>query len=48
MPEVLLTKRAQQDLDGIHKWWSENRSPQQADKWYVGFVDKMLQLKEHH
>ena len=45
MPEVILTKRAQDELDGAHKWWAENRSVEQANRWYAGFVEKMLTLE---
>ena len=47
MHEVILTERAQQELDLIHKWWAENRSPQQADNWYIGFVRKTLTLEQN-
>jgi plasmid stabilization system protein ParE len=45
MYEVILTDRALVELDQAHKWWSENRSPQQADRWYIGFVKKLLTLE---
>jgi plasmid stabilization system protein ParE len=47
MHEVILTDRAQDELDRSHDWWAENRSPQQADRWYVGFVKEMLTLEEN-
>ena len=33
------------EIDQAHKWWAENRSPQQADRWYVGFVKELLTLE---
>ena len=47
MYDVILTDRAQGELDGTHKWWAANRSSQQADRWYVGFVKEMLTLEEN-
>lgn len=47
MREVILTKRAQEELGRIHQWWAKNRSPQKADRWYVGFIEEMLKLGEN-
>ena len=45
MHEVLLTARAQQELDHARDWWAENRSPEQANHWFSGFVKAMLTLE---
>lgn len=45
MHDVLLTRRAQDELDRNHDWWAKNRSPEQADRWYVGFIQAMLTLE---
>jgi plasmid stabilization system protein ParE len=46
MREVILTDRAQAELDRTHNWWAKNRSPEQADRWYVGIVKEMLTLEQ--
>ena len=45
--DVLLTERAQNELDKSHAWWAQNRSPDQANQWYTGFVQAMLALEEN-
>jgi plasmid stabilization system protein ParE len=45
MHEVILTKRAQDELEEAHKWWAENRSADQANRWYTGFIQAMLTLE---
>jgi hypothetical protein len=36
--KVALTDRAHDELDQVCTWWAENRSPDQALKWYNGFI----------
>ncbi len=45
MREVLITQRAQDELDSARDWWAAHRSVDQADRWYVGFVQAMLTLE---
>lgn len=45
--EVLLTKKAQEEVDQSHVWWAENRSPEQANRWYVGFFQAMISLEQN-
>jgi len=45
MREVLLTERAQRDLDQSYDWWAENRSLGQANRWYSGFMQALLALE---
>jgi plasmid stabilization system protein ParE len=45
MHQVLLTQRAQDELDQAHDWWAENRSSEQANRWYVEFLQAMLTLE---
>jgi plasmid stabilization system protein ParE len=47
MYEVVLTARAQEELDQQHDWWSEHRSANQANRWYAGFVAEMLTLEQN-
>ena len=44
MLEVLITERAQTELDQAHVWWANSRSEEQADRWYKGFMESMLDL----
>jgi len=46
MFEVLLTKRAEFELEEQHRWWAENRSSDQANRWYSGFIAKLLSLEQ--
>ena len=45
--EVLLTKKAQDEIDQAYDWWTENRSPEQANRWYVGFFEAMISLEQN-
>lgn len=45
--EVVLTKAAQDELDNFHSWWTENRSPDQANRWYTGFYEAMISLEQN-
>ena len=45
--EVFLTKTAQEELDKFHDWWAENRSPEQANRWYSGFFQAMISLEQN-
>lgn len=45
--EVFLTEKAQEELDESHNWWAQNRSPDQANRWYVGFFQAMKNLEQN-
>ena len=45
MHDVLLTERSQEELQNYHDWWAENRSIEQANCWYTGFIQAMLTLE---
>jgi plasmid stabilization system protein ParE len=45
--EVLLTNKAQAEIDQSHDWWAQNRSPEQANRWYVGFFQAMISLERN-
>jgi plasmid stabilization system protein ParE len=36
--DVLITARAEQEAQDAHDWWAENRSPEQAARWYDEFL----------
>ncbi len=45
MREVILTQRAQEEFDQAHAWWADNRSSEQANRWYLAFVQAMRTLE---
>jgi plasmid stabilization system protein ParE len=42
--QVFLTDRAQRDLVQACTWWAENRSAEQAERWYDGIANAILSL----
>jgi plasmid stabilization system protein ParE len=36
MARVFITGPAQRDIKAAYDWWKENRSAEQADRWYAG------------
>lgn len=44
---VLLNDRAEQQLESAYRWWLDNRSPEQAARWYNGFLDSLQSLREN-
>jgi plasmid stabilization system protein ParE len=42
----VLTNRAHADLDAAYSWWAENRSREQAEKWYNKFADAIESLDD--
>lgn len=43
--QILFTERAYRDLDDAYQWIAE-RAPEAAVRWYHGFIDALLSLKE--
>lgn len=41
---VIVSSRARTELDQAVDWWEENRSRDQACRWYLGISDKIHQL----
>lgn len=41
---VVLTDRAHADLETAYSWWAENRSREQATKWYNQFANAIESL----
>ena len=44
---VILHDNAEQFLIDSCKWWSENRSAEQANRWWDGFLDALQSLAEN-
>lgn len=36
MHRVIITGPAKRDMQAAYDWWSENRSAEQANRWYIG------------
>ena len=36
--------RVEKFLDDNVKWWSKNRSPEQAERWYDGLIQALIDL----
>jgi len=44
---VILNERAEGQLEAAFLWWFERRSPEQATRWYNGFLDALNGLREN-
>ena len=44
---VVIEPQAKTDLRQAVKWWAENRSKQQALRWYDGIRDAIATLTDH-
>jgi plasmid stabilization system protein ParE len=45
--KVLLTRRAEVELNDAADWWAEHRSIKQATRWYSKFSDAIAALAEN-
>jgi plasmid stabilization system protein ParE len=45
--EIVLTLKAQEQLEATHDWWARHRSGEQAASWYNGFADAIVKLAEN-
>jgi plasmid stabilization system protein ParE len=46
MYHVVITGSAKRDIQAAHDWWAENRSADQAVRWYVGIHKAIYSLKQ--
>ena len=46
MAHVILTGPAKRDILAAYDWWKENRSAEQADRWYVGIHAAIKSLRD--
>src|SRR5215207_4215735 len=45
MARVIITGPAKRDIQATHDWWTENRSTEQAARWYVGIHASIQTLR---
>ena len=41
---VVLSSKAEEQLEGNARWWAEHRSFEQAERWYAGFIRSLKSL----
>ncbi|MCU0713288.1 MAG: hypothetical protein MUC43_14605 [Pirellula sp.] len=46
MFRVLLSDAAQSDIRNNVTWWSENRSREEAERWYIAVMEKIYSLEQ--
>jgi len=44
--QIVLSPKAEQQLEDNTAWWAENRSPEQAERWFAGFVRSIKSLSQ--
>ena len=44
---VVLTSRAERELEGAADWWAAHRSPSQAARWYAEFSEALASLSRN-
>lgn len=42
--QLVVSDRARDQLEAACQWWAENRSVEQAERWYDGFAEALLSL----
>jgi plasmid stabilization system protein ParE len=45
--EVVVTRRAERELNEAADWWAAHRSREQAERWYNGFVEGIISLEDN-
>lgn len=45
MAQVIVTGPAAQDIEAAYSWWKENRSAEQAGRWYIGIRNAVRSLR---
>jgi plasmid stabilization system protein ParE len=46
MSQVKITEPAKQDIRSSFEWWRDNRSAEQADRWYRGIHKSITSLRK--
>jgi plasmid stabilization system protein ParE len=44
---VILQREAEDQLVASARWWAEHRSAEQAERWYVGFLETIETLADN-
>lgn len=44
---LVISDHARDQLEGACRWWAENRSVEQAERWYEGFSEILLSLPQN-
>jgi plasmid stabilization system protein ParE len=47
MAQVIITEPAKRDIQAAHDWWAENRSVDQARRWYIGIRAAVRSLRHN-
>lgn len=47
MANVIITGPAKRDIRAAYDWWKENRSAQQAERWYPGILAASRSLRNN-
>ncbi len=47
MAKVVLTGPAKHDIRAAYEWWRDNRSREQAERWYRGILAAARSLSRH-
>jgi plasmid stabilization system protein ParE len=47
MARVIITGPAKLDIQEAYEWWSNNRSPEQAKRWYVAIRGAIRSLRKN-
>ena len=45
--DVVLTRKAQRQIQAAARWWAEHRSAEQAQRWYQGLIETLSSLEEN-
>jgi len=44
MFRLIISGPAEQDMQAAHDWWAQNRSKEQANRWYLGIHEAITSL----
>jgi len=44
---VVIRPKAERQLESMARWWAENRSHEQAERWYTGFMKAIRLLSQN-
>jgi plasmid stabilization system protein ParE len=47
MYTVIVARPARRDMQEQHDWWAENRSVEQAARWYAAFIRRLRTLSNN-